>query len=225
MIVVVPARGGSKGLPRKNLLVIDGKPLIAHTLECALASQAVERVIVSTDDDEIASYAYTFGRVEVPFMRPPELASDEASAIDVYLHAGRVLGVNTLCALLPTAPLRTHEDVEAAIALYRSKSAKVVLSVARAKPASWQQTMSADGRMGPVPGVSASIANRQEFGTLVAPNGAIYVLDLDVLAERRTYFGSDTWGHLMPADRSIDIDGMDDFRIAEALLKARRRHA
>lgn len=225
MIVVVPARGGSKGLPRKNVLGIAGKPLIVHSLECALAAKGVTRVVVSTDDAEIADVARGVPGVEVPFLRPAELSGDTASAIDVHLHAGQMLGTRQICVLLPTAPLRLPEDIDASVALFRKHNAAVVLSVTAAKPAAWQQNMDADGKLAPVPGLAASVDNRQGYGRTVIPNGAVYVLDLAELAATRTYFGPRTWAHYMPADRSIDIDGEDDRIIAEALLERRARSA
>ncbi len=223
MIAVVPARGGSKGLPRKNLKMLAGKPLIVHTLECALAASSIERVVVSTDDEEIASVARQVEGVETPFLRPAMLSGDTASAVDVYLHAAAALGdatrgVDTLCALLPTAPLRQPADIDACVALFRDKRAEVVLSVVAAKPAAWQQAMQDDGRLAPVPGVDPSIDNRQGYGRTVIPNGAVYVFDVAGLARTRTYFGPRTYGIEMPASRSIDIDGQDDLDMAEAIM-------
>ncbi|MEM8970673.1 MAG: acylneuraminate cytidylyltransferase family protein [Pseudomonadota bacterium] len=229
MIAIVPARGGSKGLVGKNVLPLAGKPLIHYTLECAIASNAISRVIVTTDSEEIANAARQIKGVEVPFLRPPELASDTAQAADVYLHAADWLRHNEktfdaeVCGLLPTAPLRAPEDVDACIDLYMERSAHVVLGVSLAKPASWQQTMDGNGQLRPIPQIANSIDNRQSFGNAVAPNGSVYVLNVDALRATRTYFGARTFGYLMPADRSIDIDGEDDLRIADALLKAKDR--
>jgi CMP-N-acetylneuraminic acid synthetase len=221
MIALVPARGGSKGLPRKNILPLAGVPLIVHTLKCALAATEISRVVVSTDDEEIASVAADIEGVEVPFMRPAELAADTASAIDAYLHAAEALGVGELCVLLPTAPLRTPEDIDACIRLFRAQKAEVVMSVNEAKPAAWQQRMNLGGQLAPVPGIVPSIDNRQGYGVTVIPNGAIYVLNMPSLARTRSYFGAKSLGHLMPASRSVDIDDADDFTVAEALLAYR----
>lgn len=218
MIAVVPARGGSKGVQRKNLRIVDGKPLILHTLFCALAAPGVSRVIVSTDDNEIASVAAAIPGVEVPFIRPRALASDTASSVDVYLHAAEVLNVGEIVALLPTVPLRSPNDVASCIALFQAEAAHVVLSVVEAKPASWQQLLMDDKSLRPVPGLSHDIKNRQEHACAVMPNGAVYVLNTRALAETRTYFGERTFGFLMPTDRSIDIDSEADIKIAEALL-------
>lgn len=224
MIAVVPARGGSKGLPRKNVRLLAGKPLIVHTLECALAADAITRVIVSTDDDEIASVARTVKGVEVPFMRPAEFARDESGAVEVYRHVFEWLRDNegiapqTLVPLLPTAPLRKSADIDGAVALFRARGAEVVLSVVEAKPLAWHQTLDGDGRMSPVPGIENSIDNRQAYTRTVIPNGAVYVLDLPAFLRTHTYFGARSYGYPMPAERSIDIDTEADMRMAEALM-------
>jgi CMP-N-acetylneuraminic acid synthetase len=221
MIALVPARGGSKGLPRKNILPLGGIPLIVHTLKCALDAADISRVVVSTDDEEIAAVAAGVEGVEVPFMRPAELAVDNASAIDVYLHASKTLGVNELCVLLPTTPLRLSSDIDECVRLFRDRRAEVALAVTEAKPAAWQQNMNAGSQLLSMPGIRPTVDNRQEYGVAVVPNGAVYVLDMPSLARARSYFGAASFGHLMPASRSVDIDNADDLMIAEALLAHR----
>jgi CMP-N,N'-diacetyllegionaminic acid synthase len=223
MIAVIPARGGSKGLPRKNLRSLGGKPLIVHTLECARAAKGISRLVVSTDDEEIAEMASVVEGVEVPFLRPASLSNDDASAVDVYLHAAAELGdngcqVDVICALLPTAPLRRPDDIDGCIKLYRDADADVVISVVETKPFAWHQAFGDDGKLTAAAGTESSIANRQAYGRTVAPNGSVYVLNVAALSERRTYFGARTYGYEMPLSRSIDIDNEDDLLVAEALL-------
>jgi CMP-N-acetylneuraminic acid synthetase len=230
MIVVVPARGGSKGLPRKNLRPFAGAPLIVHTLRAALRADSVDRVIVSTDDDEIIRVSRGVAGVEVPFRRPPHLATDNASAVDAYLHVADGLGVmegsppRDICVLLPTSPLREAHDIDAAIALYRSARAEVVFSVTEAKPLAWYQYMDEDGRLAPALGRGAGIGNRQEFRAAWVPNGSIYVLDVETLRRTRTYFGPASYGYPMPPERSVDIDTEADFVAAEALHNLTRQN-
>jgi CMP-N,N'-diacetyllegionaminic acid synthase len=230
VLVIVPARGGSKGLPQKNVILLDGVPLIQHTLVSALRAKSVNRVIVSTDDDEIASIALAVDGVEVPFMRPTELASDDASAVDVYLHAldwidaNEAEGIKDVCVLLPTSPLRLPDDIDGAVSLYRSKSADAVLSVQKSKPIAWQSSMDANCRLSPIVRMNPEelILNRQRYqSTTMVLNGSIYVLNVAFLRRTQTYFGPSTYGYLMPAERSIDIDDIDDFRLAEVLIKDR----
>lgn len=229
MIVVVPARGGSKGLPGKNLRAFAGEPLIVHTLRAALRAEQVDRVIVSTDDDEIIRVARDVPGVEVPFRRPPHLATDDASAVDAYLHVADCLGViegeapRDICVLLPTAPLRLPTDIDAAITLYRTAKAEVVFSVTESKPLAWFQYMDEQSRLVPALGSAAGIGNRQEFRAAWAPNGSIYVFDIATLRRTRTYFGPATFGLPMPPERSIDIDTEADFVAAEALYHLAQR--
>ena len=230
MLAVVPARGGSKGLPGKNLLPLGGRPLIHHSLAVAAAAAAIDRVLVTTDDPEIRLAALEIPGVEAPFLRPDALATDDAGAVDVYLHAVDWLKqhenceVNEICVLLPTAPLRLASDIDGAIALYRERQADVVVSVSAAKPLPWHQDMAADGRLVEIVDSpdGAAIANRQCMGRPpVVLNGSIYVLRIGPLRETRAYFGDRTYGYPMPASRSVDIDDADDFAIAEALMAAR----
>ncbi len=233
MLAVIPARGGSKGLIRKNLVQLAGKPLIQHTIEAALAASAVTRVVVTSDDAEIIEVARGVPGIEAPFVRPSELATDDAAAVDVYLHAVDWLGEHeggtpeSFCALLPTSPLRLPSDIDAAIALFRERDADVVVSVQEAKPLAWHQAMDSDRGLHPVTGVAgeAAIANRQDMGPRpVVLTGSIYVLKVEPLRRTRTYFGPKSYGYAMPASRSIDIDSEDDLRLAAALLEAEKRN-
>ncbi len=229
MIVFVPARGGSKGLPGKNIRPLGGIPLICHSLFAAKASGAVTRVIVTTDDAQIREAALSVAGVEVPFMRPAELSTDTASAIDVYLHA--VDWVNgsggakakEFCVLLPTSPLRLPSDIDAAITLYRQRHARVVVSVCEAKPLGFHQNIAPDGQLTPISGIKTSMANRQALSTSVALNGSIYVLDAENLRRTRSYFGERSYGYVMPRARSIDIDEAEDLVVAELLYAGRQR--
>jgi len=226
MIVVVPARGGSKGLPGKNLRPLAGLPLIVHTLRSALDCQAVDRVIVSTDDDEIIRVSRGVMGVEVPFRRPPHLATDEADSVDAYLHVVDSLGISEgiapteICVLLPTSPLRLPSDISAAIELYRRREAQAVISVTDTKPAEWLHKMAEDGRLQSIV-ASERLYNRQEYAPVYMPNGSIYVLDVETMRHTRNLLGERSYGYKMPAERSVDIDTEADFLAAEALMTQR----
>lgn len=230
MIVVVPARGGSKGVPGKNVRPLAGLPLIVHTLNSALACDAVDRVIVSTDDDEIIRISREVPGVEIPFRRPSHLATDTASAVDAYLHVADALRVKEgvapaeICVLLPTSPLRLPSDIAAAIDLYRRNDADAVVSVTETKPAQWLQAMDGDGRLRRVV-ASEGLDNRQAYPPVFLPNGSIYVLAVEALRRTRDYFGARTFGYPMPPERAIDIDTEADFLAAEALMTQRINHA
>ena len=230
MLVIIPARRGSKGLPQKNIKECCGKPLIQYTIEGALAATAVSRILVSTDDPEVISIVKQFSRIEVPFVRPATLAEDTTSAIDVYLHVVDWLKEHegnepeNLCVLLPTSPLRLPSDIDNCISLYNQRQADVVVSVQEAKPIHWHQNIGDDGRLYPFfgPNGNQAMANRQELGPLpVVLNGSIYVLNVLALRQTQTYFGPNSYGYIMPASRSVDIDSLDDFHLATALLAQR----
>ena len=228
MIVVVPARGGSKGLPGKNLRPFAGLPLIVHTLQCALDCPEVDRVIVSTDDDEIIRVSRGVAGVEVPFRRPAHLATDEANSVDAYLHVVDCLDISEgvapseICVLLPTSPLRLPSDISAAIELYRQRDAQIVISVSETKPAEWIQTMAGDGRLHSIV-PSDRLLNRQNYDPVYLPNGSIYVFDIETLRRTRDILGERVFGYQMPPERSVDIDTETDFLTAEAIINERLR--
>lgn len=229
MIVVVPARGGSKGLPGKNTRPFAGEPLIVHTLRTALAAQSIDRVLVTTDDDHIMRVCRSVEGVEMPVRRPPHLAADTSNALDAYLHLVDSLEIiegvapMEICVLLPTSPLRRPEDIDAAIALYRRKKASAVISVTDAKPLAWLHTIAADGRMVRAVPNDDGLMNRQDHDPVYMPNGSIYVFDIATARERLSIYGEDVYAYPMPAERSVDIDTEADFLAAEALLLQRNQ--
>lgn len=230
MIAVVPARGGSKGLPRKNALPLAGIPLIVHTLNAALAAESVSRIIVTSDDPEIMEICGAVDGVDVPFQRPAHLAEDESNAVDVFFHLLDWLAteeqtdVDSFCVLQPTSPLRLPEDIDGAVGLFGETDSLAVLSVTESKPLPWHYYLQSDGRMTPLKG-NGQAANpmdmRQKMSELVVQNGAVHVFDTAELRRTRSYYGPKTFGYMMPAIRSVDIDDAMDFSIAEALMNFR----
>ncbi|MCR5195044.1 MAG: acylneuraminate cytidylyltransferase family protein [Pseudobutyrivibrio sp.] len=225
MIAFIPARGGSKGVPGKNIKEICGKPLIAWTIEAAKKAECIDRVIVTTDDEAIAEVAKKHG-AEVPFMRPAELSSDTASAIDVYLHATEFVmnetgeKVDKFMVLLPTVPLRTEKHIDEAYQQFLADGATTLISFAEAEvPASWYHKLNEKGRVENAGfGQGITMTNRQNNETYIIPNGAIYILDYDLLKEKRTYYCDNTVAYVMKREDSIDIDYPIDFEFAECLL-------
>lgn len=221
MLALISARGGSKGIPRKNVRPIAGKPLIAWTIEAALAVPEFSRVVVTTEDPEIAAAALAAG-AEVPFVRPAELAADDTPGIAPVLHAlGELPGHDTVVLLQPTSPLRDARDIAAVIALARATGAPAAVSVTAADthPA-WMYTLSPDAGLAPMmPGEKPP--RRQDLPPAFALNGAVYLARSDWLRDRRTFVTAETVGHAMPPERSIDIDNPLDWRIAEMLLAER----
>lgn len=225
MIAIIPARGGSKGLPGKNIKELNGKPLISYTVEAALKSRYIDKVIVSTDSEEIADIAKRSG-AEVPFIRPDELSSDTANAIDVYLHAAEFLRENfndcveKFMVLLPTAPLRMTEHIDEAVEKFNISKADTLISVKEAEtPITWYMNKDDNDRIRNAGfGVGDAVTNRQVNRRYYIPNGAIYILDYELLKSRRTYYSDNTVAYVMTAENSVDIDTLTEFRFAEFLL-------
>lgn len=225
MIAIIPARGGSKGLPRKNVRLLNGKPLIAYTIEAALKSKKISKVIVTTDSFQISHIAKLYG-AEVPFIRPAHLAEDDSKAIDVYLHAFKFakeiykIEGSKFMVLLPTAPLRDSKDIDIAIELFEKASADTLISVKEADtPLSWYLTKNEKGRIENANlDENLIIANRQLNPTYYIPNGAIYILDYDILVKKRTYYTDNTVPYIMNNEKSVDIDTIIDFEFAEFLV-------
>lgn len=221
MIAIIPARGGSKGLPGKNIKPLCGKPLLAHSIECALGAKQIDRVIVSTDDLKIADIARQFG-AEVPFLRPAHLATDVAKAIDNYVYTVDRLSsewnkqIDEFAVLLPTAPLRTSADVDGAIDLFHAKDADSVVSYTpEAHPVRWHKYLDEDNSFVDI--FEQTIDNRQALRTSYYPNGAVYVFRTAVIKAGK-YYTDRSFAYVMPRSRSVDIDTLEDFQYAEFLL-------
>jgi CMP-N-acetylneuraminic acid synthetase len=226
VIAVIPARGGSKGVPRKNIKPLLGKPLIAWTIDAAQAAKSVGRVIVSTDDHEIAVIARACG-AEVPFMRPAEFAMDDTPDLPVLKHALEYVGRDTYKAVVwlrPTAPLRTAGDIDEAVALLTKTGAQSVRSVSATKAHPyWVKTLSGHFLAPFIPGEDeGKYPRRQLLPPAYSLNGAVDVTAVKTLEGWTTLWGTRMAGYIMPPERSIDIDTQGDFVIAEALLKARQ---
>lgn len=220
VVALIPARGGSKGLPGKNIALLAGKPLIAWSIEAAKASRYVDDVVVTTDDAAIAAVARQWGATVVD--RPPELATDTAPVEGALLHAVDTLGDlwQVLVLLQPTSPLRLAIDIDACLDTMTTLAAPCALTVCDpGKSPYWMYTLAADGRMNPVvPGVEGR--RRQDLPDAYALNGAVYVADIPWLRGNGKFMSSETVACLMPRERSIDIDSAHDLTIAKALLAA-----
>ena len=223
---LIPARGGSKGLPGKNIKPLLGKPLIAWTIEQALASKYLDRVVVSTEDEEIAEISKKYG-AEIPFIRPKELAEDNTKGIDVVLHAINWMKENDkqkpydlIMLLQPTSPLRTTENIDKAIELLFLKGAKAIVSVCEVDHHPfWANTLPEDGCMGDFIKREVMNKNRQELPVFYRLNGAIYLAYCNYIKERKSFLGEETFAYIMPKSRSADIDDEIDLKLAENILK------
>lgn len=208
---LIPARGGSKGLPGKNLLSAGGRPLIAWTAIAALGARAIDRVVVSSDDDAILAAGRAAG-CEV-LRRPAELATDTAATIDVVVHALDALAGHDVVVLLqPTSPLRGAADIDAACARFAESGAPACVSVSLAEQSPyWMYRLGAGDRLAPIVDLPAEATRRQDLPAVYALNGAIYVADVTWLRASRAFVGTDTVAYVMPPSRSIDIDTAADF--------------
>ena len=223
LLAVIPARGGSKGLPRKNILVAGGKPLIAWTIEAAQLAASVDRVVISSDDPEIIAVATSLG-CDAPFRRPAALATDDATSVDVALHAMDQLPTFEYVVLLqPTSPLRSSGDIDAAFAKLLARGARACVSVSAAEQSPyWMYTMGADDQLSGVMSDAHAARRRQDLPDVYVLNGAIYIAQCDWLRRGRRFVDKGTVGYKMPLERALDIDTADDFEIFRRHVESRK---
>lgn len=220
VLAVIPARGGSKTIPRKNIRMLAGKPLIAWTIEEARKSSYIDRVIVSSEDAEIIKIAQEWG-AEVPFVRPARLADDESGGIEPVLHALRTIPeyYDYVVLLQPTSPLRSADDIDGCIAYCLRCGAPACVSVsAAAKNPYWMYRLDGSGKMIPVMATEKPIERRQELPAFYCLNGSLYAAKTDYLLLGKNFITDETVAYVMPEERSLDIDGEFEF-LCCALLK------
>lgn len=207
MIAIIPARGGSKRLPGKNIKLLNGKPLIAYTIEAALKCKEITKVIVTTDDEEIAKVSEKYGAI-VPGLRPKELSSDTASSNDVVKYIVELIEdrdkivIDTCILLQPTSPLRNKNHIEEALMLFRNKNADTVISFTKeSHPLHWNKYMNEDGVLEDI-----GLTLKESY----YPNGAIYVLSAKSI-KTGVYYTDKSYGYIMDKTCSIDIDTQEDW--------------
>lgn len=218
VLAIVPARGGSKGVPRKNIRIVAGKPLIAWTIEEARKSQYIDRIVVSTDDQEIADIAVQYGG-EVPFLRPSELARDDTPGTMPVIHMLESIGTqyDLVVLLQPTSPLRSVEDIDGAIDLLVNRNAKACVSVVEPdKSPYWMYSMNSRGHL--VPLLKGIYACRQDIPPAYAINGALYVAEALWLLRTQTFLNDETIAYVMSKERSADIDTETDIMLVNHQL-------
>jgi N-acylneuraminate cytidylyltransferase len=211
VLAVIPARGGSKGLPGKNILPVHGRPLLSWTTDAALAAAALDRVVVSSDSDAILAAARACG-VEA-LRRPAELATDTATTLDVVLHAlDACPGHDVVVVLQPTSPLRTAADIDAALDRFAASGAPSCVSVCEAEQSPYWMYRLGDGQaLLPVVEGALQATRRQDLPAVYVLNGAVYVADAAWLRTTRAFVAAGTVAHVMPPERSLDIDTAHDF--------------
>lgn len=229
---LIPARGGSKSIPRKNIIITAGKPLLSYTCIAALKCDFLTRILLSTDDREIAEVGKGYG-IEVPFLRPAELAKDDTPSIDVALHAINWLKrsdnwiPDIIVLLQPTSPLRRSEHIDEAIDLFMQSNSDTVVSVVkvphRFSPYNilslkdnilhefWKESVTFDR------------FRRQELPVLYARNGpAVLITRVSVLKEQRSFYGDRVTPYFMSEQDSVDIDTLEDLKLVEWRLMNRK---
>lgn len=218
---IIPARGGSKGVPRKNLRPLAGKPLIAWTIEAAQGSSLLDRVILSSEDEEIMETARQHG-LDVPFKRPPELARDDTPGILPVLHALEMLSSENythVVLLQPTSPLRNSEDIDGAIRLCIDRAAPSCVGVCETPhPPWWMFGMNEEKKLSPIMAAKDIPSRRQDAPKTYQLNGAVYVAETRFIKSNKGFIGPESLGFAMPAERSLDIDSELDLALAESLL-------
>jgi len=224
ILVIIPARSGSKGVKNKNIKLLGDKPLIGWSILAAQKSKYMPRVLVTTDAEEIKKVSLDMG-AEVPFLRPKELASDEVHSVYPILHALNWLSENDnyhpdiVIMLLPTSPLRTAKDIDNAIDLYLKNPDHNVISVTELDKQLPHLRYVENGLLVPVQKQGNYNVQRQDLQKLYYLNGSIYVSDFSRLLEDKTFHIEKTIAYIMDKDRSVDINTEEDFKQAEYLLK------
>jgi len=224
ILAIIPARKGSKGIARKNLRPILGKPLITYTIESALEAKWIEKVIVSTDDQQIERICTRMGAEVIN--RPAQLATDDSPVIDSVFHVLDFLKKegyepDIVVVLQPTSPLRNVKDVEKAIALYVENDCESLISVCETKDSPYWAFRMARGFIKPLMGLGYLNKRRQELPRTLSPNGAIFISTPQSLSYYGDFYTNKTIPYLMPRMRSIDIDDELDLSLAERVMEGR----
>jgi len=223
VVAIITARGGSKGLPRKNILNFAGKPLLAWTIEQAIHADSIREVLVSTENGEIKSVSLQYGAKVIP--RPEDLSGDDTTSDEVIAHALEWLSTNSVnvdlvVLLQPTSPLRRSSDIEAAINIHLNNNAFCVLSV-------YEPSISVvkaykeqpDGTILGILSADAPYRRRQDLPRAFIPNGAVYVFSSKAFLQNMCIPRTNVYPYIMPVERSVDIDTLTDFNNAEKLLR------
>jgi N-acylneuraminate cytidylyltransferase len=221
-LLVIPARGGSKGIPRKNIKLLDGKPLIQYTIEAAREVLGDEFICVSTDDEEIKTTVENIG-LSLPFLRPKELATDTSSSEDVLKHAiqfykGLGKKFDKIILLQPTSPFRTGNQIKEALSIY-SNDLDMVVSVKETKSNPYYVLCEEDEEGWLVKSKNGAFTRRQDCPTVYELNGAIYIINVNSLETKGMHNFNRTLKYVMDQKSSLDIDEEIDWLMAELLIK------
>ena len=220
VLAVITARGGSKGVERKNVRSVAGKPLIAWTIEEAKKSKYIDKLILSSDNEEIINVAKKFG-CEAPFVRPKELAEDDTPGILPVLHAIKEIpGYDYVVLLQPASPLRLIEDIDGCISqcVISQSFSCVTVTESRKHPHWMFYVDQADNKLRNFIDNIEIATRRQDLSKVYALNGAVYVADISVLLKTESFLTRETTAYIMPEERSLDIDSEFDIKVAEVFI-------
>jgi N-acylneuraminate cytidylyltransferase len=226
IISIIPARGESKGIPKKNVRLLAGRPLIVYTIESAKKSKYIQDVFVTTDDMNIANISKNCGAKIIK--RPTELAQDNSSTIDVIFHALNYLqldknDLSILILLQPTSPLRNTDDIDKAVELFLNEDCESVISVCQTVPSPFWTFKVEDRYLTPLLGKMYLEMRRQDLPLTYVPNGAIYISRPQELYIYKSFYCNKALPYVMPLDRGVDIDDEIDFVLAEISISKTRR--
>ena len=229
VLAIIPARGGSKGVLRKNIRNVAGKPLIAWTITTAQNSKYIDRLILSSEDEEIIQVAEDWG-CEIPFHRPIELAQDSTPTILAVIYMLEQLAnsipsihYDYVVLLQPTSPLRSMVDIDICIEKCVYQNTNTCVSVTKSEQSPyWMYTVNEDSRMRSLIQSSELISRRQDLPTVYVLNGAVYVAKCDWLLQTKSFLAEDTIAYIMPQERSLDIDTELDLALLEIMLQDKK---
>lgn len=221
ILAIIPARGGSKGVIKKNIKDLFDKPLIVHTIEAANKSKYIDRTIISSDDNEIINVAKKYG-ADAPFIRPKNLAEDDTAGIDVILHAiNKCPQYDIVIMLQPTSPLRTEFDIDLCIEYFSNNSSKACVSISEAESNPyWMYSLDQNSKIHPILEQKKEFYQRQKLPKVYQLNGAIYIAEKKWLQKNKSFITDETLGYIMPIERSVDIDTELDFKIVELIMRS-----
>ncbi len=220
VLAIIPARGGSKGVPRKNIRLLAGKPLIAWTIDEAKKSKYIDRLILSSEDQEIIKVAKEYG-CEVPFVRPANLAQDDTLGIEPVIHAINTLNeeYDYVVLLQPTSPLRTVEDIDGCIRHCIMMESIACLSITESQQSPyWMYKLDDEMKLNPIIKYNETINRRQDLPKVYVLNGAVYIGESGFILKNNSFLTEETLAYQMPIERSVDIDDELDFSFCEWLI-------
>jgi CMP-N-acetylneuraminic acid synthetase len=223
ILAIIPARGGSKGIKDKNIKPLNGKPLIYYSIHESLESNIIQEVMVNTDSEKIASISKKYG-AKIPFLRSKELATDEASSVDVIedtlnYYEQRNISFDYFILLQPTSPLRRREDIIRAFEILEQKNAKSIVSVCEAEHSPLlMNKLDNDLSMKDFL-KKENDKRRQDFDKYYRLNGAIYISEVKNFLETKNFYGEGSYAYIMPNNRSVDIDNEIDLKLAEIIMR------